>query len=196
MPTESLKFWVWPPKDSKIALKMTLKLHLEPHFFRMCQTLISWDPPMVLHDFHSSTGPRIHRKIVQKSDMQLKYQKHQIIQVHGCKIVKKGRRKWGGEGSGNSHFSDLEAFRLHFWSQAALGRPIKWKWSPNDPQIYRKLVPSDINLNPTWRYGNKLKLTSITKRSHTSWKLSGKCSWRHGGGVCAQRYLDMNWMNK
>ena len=33
-------------------------------------------------------------------------------------------------------------------------------------------------------------LTSITKQSHTSWKPSDKCSWGHGGGVCAQRYLD------
>ena len=122
--------------------------------------------------------------------MQIKYQENKIIQVHGRKIIKKGRTEWGGKGSGNSHFSDLEAFRLHCWSQAAFGRPIKWKWSPNDPQIDEKLFPDDMNLNPKWRCGNKLKLTSITKRSHTSWKPSDKWSWRHGGGVCAQRYLD------
>ena len=112
-----------------------------------------------------------------------------MFPVHGWRITKTGRSQWGGEGSGNSHFSNLEAFQLHFWSQAAFGRPIKWKWSPNDPQIYKKLSSNDINVNKKWGYGNKLKLTSITKRSHTSWKPSDKCSWRHGGGVCAQRCL-------
>ena len=125
--------------------------------------------------------------------MQIKYIKNQIIQVHGWKNHQKWRRQWGAEGSGNSHFSDLEAFQLPFWSQAAFGRPIKWKWSKNDPQSDQKLSLNCINLTYKFRYGNKLKLTStsITKRSHTSWKPSDKCCWRHGGGVCAQRYLDI-----
>ena len=146
---------------------------------------------MVLHDFHSFTGPRIQKKIVQKSDMQIKYKGKSDNSGTLLENNQKGKEEMGRWGLRKVTFSDLEAWRLHFWSQAALGRPIKWKWSPNDPQIYRKLVPGDINLNPTWRYGNKLKLTSITKRSHTSWKPSDKCSWRHGGGVCAQRYLDI-----
>ena len=36
--------------------------------------------------------------------MQIKYKESKIIQVHGRKIIKKGRTEWGGKGSGNSHF--------------------------------------------------------------------------------------------
>ena len=66
----------------------------------------------------------------------------QTIKVHGRENIKRGMGKLGGGGSGNSHFSDLEAFPLHVWSQVAFELHLDAQLSENGVQMNPKLIPN------------------------------------------------------
>ena len=56
------------------------------------------------------------------------------------------------------------------------------KMDPNEPQLDPKWSPNDMKRDTKGGYVNKLKPTSITKRSHASWKPSCKKSGRSSSG--------------